>query len=139
MSAHLLSLSLDSGWTCDYFEPELCTRGPARAEPVASLAAWVFDGRRADGQDAWLERPFTLRQVDFCVSYLLLIGSAPAGAAIHINDRPVGVYAAPGPDDPSFELEITLLVALGLNRVAFRVARDMPGAFSGLRLRMTPC
>lgn len=138
MSAHL-SLSLDSDWTCGYFGPETGPRGPAHAEPVASLAAWTFDARRAGSQDAWLERPFTLRQVDYCVSYLLLIGSAPAGAAIHINGRPAGVYTTPGPDSPPFELDITLLVTLGLNRAAFRVARDMPGAFSGLRLRMTPC
>ncbi|GIL08955.1 MAG: hypothetical protein BroJett033_4660 [Chloroflexota bacterium] len=139
MTVNTLTLSLDTGWTCSYHQRASDPRGPARAEAVASLAAWARDQQQADSPDAWLERSFTLRQVDYCVSYLLLIDSAPAGAEIHINGKAAGLYHPPGLGAPPFELDITLLVTLGANRLAFRVAGDLAGAFSGVRLRLAPC
>lgn len=139
MTVNAHGLSLDTRWSCEYFElaPDLYEF--MSAEPVTSLAAWSFDRRRVDNWAAWLQRTFTLRQVDYCVNYLLLVDSAPAGAEIHINGKLAGIYTPPGPDAPPFELDITLLVALGENRIAFRVGWDAPGAFSGVRLQPVPC
>ena len=139
MSARLPSLGLDNGWTCDYFELEPDLYELMTAQAVPSLAGWSFDRRRVDNWAAWLQRSFTLEPVDMCINYVLLIDSAPAATEIHLNGRQAGIYTPPGLDDPPYELDVTLLVALGENRIAFRVPWDAPGAFSGVRLQPVPC
>lgn len=139
MSARLPSLGLDNGWTCDYFELEPGLYELMTAQAVPSLAAWSFDRRRVDNWAAWLQRSFTLEPVDMCINYALLIDSAPAGTEIHVNGRQAGVYMPSGLDEPPYEVDVTLLVALGENRIAFRVPWDAEGVFSGVRLQPVPC
>lgn len=135
----LPTLLLETNWTCDYFELEPDLYEFMNSESVATLSAWTFDRRRVDNWAAWLQRSFTLRQLDCCVSYLLYIDSAPAGAKIYVNGQRAGIYFPPGLDDPPFELDVTPLVALGENCLAFRVNWDMLGAFSGVRLQAVSC
>ncbi len=139
MTASAPALLLETGWSCDYFELEPDLYEFMNPEPVPALSAWTFDRRRVDNWAAWLQRSFTLRRLDYCVNYFLYVDSAPAGAEIHVNGQHAGVYSPPGPDDPPFELDITRLLTLGENRIAFRVAWDMLGAFSGVRLQPVPC
>ncbi len=135
----LTAHSLDTGWTCAYFELEPGLYEFMKDVPVSLLADWSFDKVKVENWAAHLQRDFVLEATDDCVNYFLLIDSAPAGAKIYINGEAVAVYQSPGLDDPAYELDITNYVALGKNEIGFRVAWDASGTFSGVRLQPVRC
>lgn len=132
-------LDLNDNWICEYFELRPDLYEFAKDVDVPALDSWRFDRLRVVDWAAFLRRSFFLAPTDSCVSYHLLIDTAPDGARIYINDRHVADYHAPGPDDPPFELNITDHVHLDTNEIGFRVACDAPGHFSGVRLQSLPC
>jgi hypothetical protein len=135
----LPAISLNSGWVCAYFELEPGLYEFQNDVPVPSLVEWVFDKRRLENWAAWLKRGFDLYPTDQCVNYFLYLDSAPEDTAIYINGEKVGVYEKPGPDDPPFEIDVTHLVALEYNEIAFRVEWNAAGRFEGVRLQPVPC
>jgi hypothetical protein len=135
----LQPIALDADWQCEYFELNPGIYEFMNAIAVPSLAAWSFDRVRVSNWAAYLRRSFWLAPTASCISYFLYIDSAPAHTRIFINDHPSGDYVSPGPDDPPFEMDITLYVALGENEIGFRVAWDAPGHFIGVRLQPVLC
>ena len=123
--------SLDSGWTCDYTAE---SDTPAVSVNVASLERWSFD---SDREFAWLKRSFRLKTVDFCVNYILHVGAAPVNTVIYINGEKAGDYPSAGTG--AFALDVTMLVALEDNEIAFRVERGAAGRFGDVRLQAVPC
>ncbi len=132
-------ISLDTDWICAYFEVEPVLFEFANDQQVDSLAEWSFAKNRVDNWAAWLKRSFQLEATDYCVNYFLYLDSAPAGTRIYLNGQQVATYTPPGLDDPPYELDITLNVALGANEIAFRVDWNAAGQFAGVRLQPVPC
>ena len=135
----LPALSLDSDWVCEYFQMDSGSRDAADEIVVPSLVEWVFDKRRVENWAAWLRHGFDLDATDFCVSYMLVIDSAPEDMRIYINGEKVGVYQPPEPGAPPFEIDLTYYVALEYNEIAFRVEWNAAGRFEGVRLQPVPC
>ena len=130
----MLTLNLDSQWSCDYFEtePDLFELQDFRVS-LPALGDWRFDGRFPIGWAAWLERRFNLYPTDTCVHYALSIAAAPDGAELSVNGRQFGAVSAP------CQIDITDFVTLEENRIAFRVQSGAVGRFEGVRLTAVPC
>lgn len=130
----MLTLILDSHWSCDYFEvePDLFELQDYRGT-LPRLLDWQFERRFPDGWAAWLERRFDLQPLDVCVHYELSIAAAPEGVELSVNGRQFGAIAAP------CQIDITDYVTLDENRIAFRVLRGAEGVFGAVRLAAVPC
>lgn len=131
----LPAISLNSGWTCEYFEIDASLYEFQDDVPVPSLVEWVFDKRRVENWAAWLRRGFDLEPTILCVNYVLRVDSAPEETLIYVNGEKVGVYNPPGP----LEIDVTSYVALEYNDIAFRVEWNAAGRFEGVRLQPVPC
>jgi hypothetical protein len=123
------TISLDPHWRCNAFDHRLDP--PNSVRTVASLA--VFDTRTIGGQQALLEREFDLPAQDECVNYLLEIDTVPVGTHFTLNGRDFGELTEP------LSLDVTDLVALEDNRIAFRVPHNAAGHFGAVRLIAVPC
>ena len=135
----LPAFSLNSDWICEYFEIDSGPRAVTEERRVPALVEWVFDRRPGDNWAAWLRHGFDLEATDFCVSYVLMIDSAPEDTHIFINGEKVGTYQTPRPGEPPFEIDVTLHVALEYNEIALRVEWNAAGRFEGVRLQPVPC
>ncbi len=98
---------------------------------VPNLAA--FDPRRIDGKLVWLEREFDLPLQDVCISYELQIDAAPVGTQLTINGRDFGEIETP------FVFDVTDMVTLEDNRIAFRVMHGASGRFGAVSMMAIPC
>jgi hypothetical protein len=129
------TISLNVDWTCDYFED----RQPSLYEfmethPVPMLRQWSFERRLSEGWTAWLQRRFDLPPIgDSCIDYRLQIEDAPSGAQLVINGREFGEVKVPT------TIDVTDVVTLEDNQIAFRVPCDASGAFGNIRLIALPC
>jgi hypothetical protein len=137
--AALPFISLNTGWTVEYFEldPDLYEFAPD-PDPVASLADWRCSERYDDRWAAMLRRTFDLEPTETCVTYRLRIERAPGRVVLFINGRRLGeVMAYP------FEFDVTDYVALEQNQIALRVAcaecDGYQGFFGAVYLRAIPC
>ena len=83
----------------------------------------------------WLKHTFTLETTDYCVNYVLHVDAAPAGTVIYLNDQAVGTVS----DNLTFNVDITLNVALGENSIVFCVIPGAAGHFAGIELEPVPC
>jgi hypothetical protein len=92
-----------------------------------------FDPRQVESKLAWLAREFDLPMQDECVNYLLQIDAVPVGTHLTLNGREFGELIEP------LSLDVTDLVALEDNRIAFRVPHNAAGRFGVVRLIATPC
>lgn len=130
----LPTYSLDAAWHCEYFEldPDLYEFMDGGLA-VASLADWHCEARFNVGWAAWLQRTFTLTPTDDCVNYHLDIDAAPGATQVYINNQRVSAVSAP------VKLDVTALVALGDNTIAFRVECGGGGYFGDVRLQTIPC
>ncbi|MDX2141690.1 MAG: hypothetical protein SF123_26620 [Chloroflexota bacterium] len=130
----MLTIHLNTDWTCEYFEiePDLY-EFQEYGERIARLADWQFAPRYPEGWAAWLEKRFNLTPLDECVHYELRIEAVPTGAQLSVNGRQFGAVAAPATYD------ITDYVTLDDNRLAFRVESGADGAFGAVRLAAIPC
>ncbi len=130
----MLTLHLNTGWTCEYFEiePDLYEFQDLRVQ-IARLTDWRFPSRYAEGWAAWLERAFQLHPQAECVRYHLLLDYVPAQTRLSINGETIGIVRTP------VQLDITDRVALGDNRIAFRVEAGADGTFGSVRLQAVPC
>lgn len=130
----MLILTLDTDWTCDYFEvdPDLY-EFQDYAAALPRLGDWRFDRRYPDGWAVWLERRFTLHPTSECVRYELSITAAPSGAQLSMNGKAYGSVSAPTTYD------VTDDVTLDENRIAFRVESGAEGGFGEIRLRAIAC
>jgi hypothetical protein len=133
MKSTIPDISLDDGWTCDYFEDIPTLYEFMETYPVESLARWRFDRMRAENWIAWLEKKFDLPMRDVCVTYWLTIDSAPDETRFYLNGREFGVIETP------LRLDVTDFVTLEANTIAFRVPCGMRGSFSDIRLTAFPC
>jgi hypothetical protein len=122
----MTQIQLDSHWRCapsaDDFDGGM---------NISLLSR--FDPRRIDGKMAWLDRFFDLPIQDQCVNYTLKIESVPIGTHLTLNGRDLGEIALP------FTLDVTDIVALEDNLIAFRVMRGAAGGFGDVRLIVIPC
>lgn len=130
----LPAISLNHGWTCEYFEMSAGLRQFADDEPVHSLVEWVFDRRRGEDWAAWLKCGFDLHPTDDCVSYTLRIESAPEDTLVLINGERVGTIT-----ETPFSMDVTNHVALEYNEIALRVEWNAAGRFEGVALQPVPC
>lgn len=130
----MLTLNLDSQWTCDYFEtePDLFELQDYQVS-LPALRDWRFDGRFPAGWAAWLERRFNLYPTDTCVHYELSIAAVPDGTELSVNGRQFGAISAP------CRIDITDFVTLDENRISFRVYSGATGRFEAVRLTAVPC
>ena len=119
------AISLDAHWRVHY------PNRPTDSLSVTSLAK--FDARRIDGTLAWLEREFDLPMQDECINYRLQIDAVPVGTHLRLNGRDFGELTEP------LSLDVTDMVALEDNRIAFRVSHNAAGAFGAVRLIAIPC
>lgn len=127
-------ISLNVGWTCDYFEPEIARLYEfLETYDVPTLSMWRYSQRFAEGWSAWLQRRFTLIAHDVCINYLLVIAAAPQGTVLFLNQRDFGVIETPA------TLDVTDYVTLDDNHIAFRVPNGATGTFNGVRLIGVPC
>ncbi|MBZ0295525.1 MAG: hypothetical protein K8L99_23405 [Anaerolineae bacterium] len=122
---NLQAVDLNANWQCEYADEDVPMVVPA-------LNQWGLDHQAR--ASCWLRHVFLLTALDFCVSYLLMVDSAPEQAQIYVNGERIGVFGA-----ASFEADITNFVALGENELAFWVASPSSGAFNGVRLQPVPC
>lgn len=121
------TISLDAHWRASAFSRQT----DAAAFTVPSLAA--FDTRHIDGKLAWLEREFDLPVQDECVNYRLQIDSVPVGTHLTLNGRDFGELVEP------LSFDVTDLVALEDNAIAFRVSHNAAGRFGAVQLIAIPC
>lgn len=125
---------LGGDWRCDYMELEPSVSEWAESEVIPSLFDWSFDQRRREGWIAWLSRTFDLPPIeDECLNYWLIIKSAPTPLELHLNGRDLGTIQTP------FELDISDMVALDDNRIAFRIPAWAVGSFGDVRIKGVPC
>lgn len=132
--AHLPYVLLSGGWSCDYFElnPTLYEFMETHAIPL--LQSWTFDKRMNENWAAWIWRTFDLPPMDdICLNYVLSISQTPDRVELHLNGRNLGMISAP------LEIDVTDMVTLDENRIAFRVPCDAEGQFGDIRLRAVPC
>jgi hypothetical protein len=133
MSSTIPDISLDERWSLDYFEDIPTLYEFMETFTLPSLAKWRFDKTRAENWIAWLQKRFDLPLREVCVTYVLCIDSAPAGARFYLNGRDFGAIETP------LRLDVTDYVTLEDNVIAFRVPCDMRGSFSDIRLTAFPC
>jgi hypothetical protein len=131
----LPTILLGGGWQCDYLELEPGLYEFMEPEIVPALFDWSFDKRRVEGWIAWLSRTFDLPPMedDLCWNFVLLVKALPTDTEMHLNGRDLGVMRAP------FTLDITDMVALDDNRIAFRVLPTSEGRFGDIRIRAVRC
>ena len=98
---------------------------------VPDLAA--FDPRLIDGKLVWLEREFDLPLQDVCITYELHVDAAPVGTHLTINGRDFGEIETP------FVFDVTDMVTLEDNRIAFRVMHGASGRFGAVSMVAIPC
>lgn len=123
------TISLDAHWRAIYLRHPLDR--PTEGSSVASLAK--FDARQVEGTTVWLEREFDLPVQDACINYLLQIDAVPVGTHLRLNGRDLGELTE------ALSLDVTDMVALEDNRIAFRVSHNAAGAFGAVRLVAVPC
>jgi hypothetical protein len=130
----MLTLHLNTDWTCDYFEldPDLYEFQDYH-ENILHLTEWQFSRRYPEGWGAWLERRFSLYPLGECVHYHLLLDRLPEDAVLYVNGRNFGAVSAP------CTLDVTDYVVLEDNRLAFRVTSMAAGSFGAVRLTAVPC
>jgi hypothetical protein len=104
--------------------------GAQSINAVPRLPQW----RAHATHDASLTRDFELEAVDFCVSYWLVLDSAPDGTRVSVNGNELGRAGTEG-----FRVDVTDWVALEDNHLRFQVEAGAEGAFEGVRLQGIPC
>ncbi|MDZ4763419.1 MAG: hypothetical protein SGI73_02630 [Chloroflexota bacterium] len=125
---------LGGGWQCDYLELDPKLYEFMEPQVVPSLFVWSFDKRRPEGWVAWLTRAFDLPPMDdLCWNFVLTIKALPSDVELHLNGRNLGVLQTP------FELDVSDMVALDDNRIAFRVLPTSVGSFGDVRMRAVLC
>lgn len=122
-------ISLDAHWHTLYLRHPLDR--PTDGASVPSLLK--FDARQVEGTTAWLEREFDLPMQEECVNYLLQIESVPVGTHLTLNGRDFGELTE------ALSVDVTDMVALEDNEIAFRVSHNAAGAFGAVRLVAVPC
>jgi hypothetical protein len=129
------TIPLNTDWTCDYFEDGQASLYEfMETHYVPVLRQWSFERRLCEGWAAWLQRRFDLPPIgDVCIDYRLLIEAAPYGAQLVLNGREYGKIAVP------LDIDVTDVVTLEDNQIAFRVPCDTSGAFGSIRLIPVPC
>ena len=130
-------ISLDDGWTVEYFEkePDLYEFA-ASGIPVPSLRAFTCGGRVDEGWNAWLTRTFDVPPIlDVCLRFDLHLTSAPGPVVLVINGRRVGVVDGSRP----FTCDVTDMITLEDNEIAFGVDCAAGGRFGDVYLKAEPC
>ncbi len=123
------AISLDTNWRCDTLEGDPDER--IGGFEVPSLAD--FEVERVGGKTAWLEKRFDLPVQDVCINYTLEIETAPRDVWLYINGRDLGRIRGP------LRFDVTDMVALEDNVIAFRIVDQTEGGFGAVRLIAVPC
>jgi hypothetical protein len=122
-------ISLDRLWRREDFD-----RVPEERIDGSTLALLAsFEPRQIARKIGWLERTFNLPMQDECINYMLHIDGVPRDTQLWLNGRDFGEIEAP------FSADVTDLVALEDNLIAFRVLRGARGKFGAVRLVAIPC
>ena len=127
------AISLDAHWRCEYFEDNPDEVEFATGFDILTLAGWTFDPLRVEGWAAWLEKRFDLPLQDLCVNYDLSIAAAPPQTRLYVNGRDFGLITTP------LRIDVTDMVALEDNVIAFRIVDNADGGFGAVRLIAVPC
>lgn len=130
-------ISLDDGWTVEYFErePDLYEFA-ASGQPVPSLRAFSYSGRVDDSWLAWLTRTFDVPPIlDVCLRFDLHITAAPGDIVLYMNGQRLGEVEGREP----FVLDVTDFITLEDNQIALRVDCAQGGAFGEVVLKAEPC
>jgi hypothetical protein len=130
-------ISLNDGWTVEYFEkePDLYELAAAGI-PVPSLRAFTCSGRLDGTWMAWLTRTFDVPPIlEVCLRYDLHIRAAPGVILLYVNGRRLGEVDGARP----FVFDVTDFITLEDNQVALRVDCAQGGAFGDVFLKPELC
>ncbi len=128
-------LSLNAGWTVEYFERD---PGPyefaASGQPVPSLRGFACSSRVDAGWLAVLSRRFDVEPIlDVCLRFGLHVTATPGAVALQINGRRLGELRGP------FVLDVTDMITLEDNEVVLVVPCGQGGAFGDVFIQTEPC
>ncbi|HYO87092.1 MAG TPA: hypothetical protein VER79_00500 [Candidatus Limnocylindrales bacterium] len=130
-------ISLDEGWTVEYFErdPSLYEFA-ALGQPVPSLRAFSCSRRVDEGWLVLLTRTFDVPPIlDVCLRFDLHMEAAPGPVVVYMNGRRLGEIDG----DHPFVCDVTDFITLEDNLIALRVDCAQGGAFRDVLLKAEPC